>query len=377
MSAELSQDLPPSSSSLSAQLETLLLVAISNLWRETNEERFQGRLRPPVFSFMDSSRRLGSWCPATRSLCINRTMALDYAWRFTQETLLHEMAHQYVSEIAKVQEAPHGPVFAQTCLKLGISPAASGSLDPSEPSGLRDQDDQSLKVIHKVKRLLALAQSPNRNEAENAAAMARSLMLKYNLEQSEARNEANGNYGYLHLGSPSRRIHEHQQRIASILANFFFVEVVLVPVYVPALGKYARVIEISGRRANLEMASYVHDFLLASATRLWDRHYIEAKLSSRRPRLTFMAGVMAGFYKRLASQDQDLGTEGLVAVQDPELLAYVARRHPRTQSTRSTGRRRTAEFEAGQKAGKEIVLNKPVQDKGSRSSGPRALPGAR
>lgn len=371
MDIERDQDLPPSEG-LSQELEKALMKAIVGLWRETNDDYFQGRLSPPVFTFIDSQRKLGSWCPETRCISINRSMAIDFPWRFTAQTLQHEMAHQYVSEIAQVQEAPHGPVFAQACLRMGISPSASANLDPTVPAGLDEQNDASLKVIAKVKRLLALAQSPNRNEAENAAAMARTLMVKHNLEQQKAQGHQEGQYGYLHLGTPSGRIHEHQQRIASILANFFFVEVVLVPVYQPKLGKYARVIEISGRKANLEMANYVHDFLIASAKRLWEQHFVQAKLRSRRPRLTYMAGVMAGFYARLAAQDQALSGEGLVALADPKLLDYVGTRHPRLRTTRASGRQRTSAFEAGQKAGKEIVLQKPVQNQ-SASKAPRAL----
>lgn len=372
MSIDHPQDLPPASVNLSLELEKALLAALVALWKECNHEYFGGELRIPVLTLIDSPRRLGAWCPETRTLSINRRMALRYPWRFSADTLKHEMAHQYISEVAKIDEAPHGPRFAQCCLRMGISPSASASLDPQESSIAQDRGSEALRVISKVKRLLALAESPNRNEAENAAAMARRLMVKYNLQAREREEQGPLGYGYLHLGVPSRRLHEHQKRIASILVNFFFVEVVLVQVFVPTAGHYARCIEICGRPANLEMARYVHDFLLESSERLWEAHYECAQLSSRRPRLTFLAGVMAGFYARLDQQEQELHQAGLVVRGDARLSTYLSTRHRRLQTTRGGGRRRTADFAAGHEAGTQIVLHKPVEGQSSGKK-PRML----
>lgn len=361
MSIDHPQDLPPAGVGLSLELEKALLSALAALWKECNHEYFGGKLRMPVLSLIDSPRRLGAWCPETRTISINRRMALRYPWRFSADTLKHEIAHQYISEVAKIEEAPHGPRFTQCCQRMGISPSASGSLDPQESSIAQERSNEALRVISKVKRLLALAESPNLHEAENAAAMARRLMVKYNLQARQHDEQGAQGYGYLHLGVPSRRLHEHQKRIASILVNFFFVEVVLVQVFVPTAGHYARCIEICGRQANLDMARYVHDFLIDSAERLWEAHYERAQLSSRRPRLTYLAGVMAGFYARLDQQEQELHEEGLVVRGDPRLSAYLSTRHRRLQTSRGGGRRRTAAFAAGHEAGTQIILHKPVE----------------
>ena len=91
-------------------------------------------------------------------------------------------------------------------------------------------------------------------------------------------------------------------------------------------------------RANVELASHVYAFLLATAARLWRDNRGDARVRSGRDWLSYQAGVIRGFRdKLLASVQRQVRVDGAHA--------------------------------AGREAGRQIVLHQPVG--GSSSNGPR------
>ncbi len=326
-------------------------------WRRLNATHFREAMTAPVLALTMAHARLGQWHGATRTLELSRPMLVAYPWGAVVEVLKHEMAHQYVDEILKVHgETAHGKAFRDTCARFGIDARAAGV--PRETGG----NDERSRVIERVARLLALAESPNVHEAEAAMAAAQRMMLKYNVDLQHA-GHARG-YGFRHLGEPSGRVGEAERILASILAKHFFVEVIWVPVYRALEGKRGSVLEICGTDENLEMAEYAHAFLRHTAAELWDAHKAKTRERSNRDRRTFLAGVMAGFADKLARQATKSTSEGLVWVKDADLSTFYRSRHPYIRNVRYGGQRRTAAFASGKEAGKNIVLKKPI---GSRA----------
>jgi hypothetical protein len=266
------------------------------------------------------------------------------------------MAHQYVHEVlGEHAETPHGPAFRSTCARLGIDAAATGM--PSR--GGTDGDPATARVVERIARLLALAESSNRHEAENAAVAAQRLMLKHNLDVRHDR--AARSYSHRHLGAPTGRVGEAERILAMVLGKHFFVEVIWVPVYRPLEAKRGSVLEICGSPANLEIAEYVHAFLLHTAERLWEEHKRALGIAGNRDRRTYLAGVMSGFADKLARQKQKHKEEGLVWVRDADLGGFLRARHPHIRHVRHAGARRNEAFSQGQQAGRNIVLHRGVQ----------------
>lgn len=357
---------------LSADLEAALLRRLALEWDNLNLALFKGAMRRPVLRLGDTTRRLGQWDAAGRTLELSRLLVLDEPWGYVIEVLKHEMAHQFVGECLAVEEGPHGPTFRSVCERLGIDGAALGmagqalATPPSEgPEGAPHD-----RLVTRVRKLLALAQSANRHEAENAATAAQTLMLRYNLEQDALATRPD--FGFVHLGRPSGRIFEHQRRVSVILAEHFFVEAIWVPVYRPREGKRASVLEICGSRPNLEMATHVHEFLHAAGGRLWAAHKRERKIRANKDRRTFLAGVMEGFEAKLDAQKLQRHEEGLVWVPGAKLRGYLRTRHPHVRRVSSAGNARNEAFADGRRAGGDLVLSQPVSA-GPRSSRPRAL----
>jgi len=345
---------------LSAELETALVREIRREWHRLNDSHFKAVLKAPAFLPSDAASRLGRFDRGTRVLELSRQMLLTHGWTALVEVLKHEMAHQYVLEVLAVEdESAHGPAFRGVCERLGIDAKAAGL--PENVSGVPDED----KVLGRIARLLALAESSSVHEAEAAMNAAQRLMLKYNLERAEVIREAGpqaakGSYSSRMLGRPSGRVSEAERMLATILSAFFFVEVIWVPVYRPLEGKRGSMLEICGTPQNLEMASYVHTFLVHAGERLWSEHQRATGTRQNRDRRTFVAGVMSGFSAKLKSERRVQQQQGLVWLGDAELRSFYRRRHPRVVTVRFGGSERNDAHARGRAAGERLVLHKPI-----------------
>jgi hypothetical protein len=352
---------------LRIELERALVRELGAAYDELNGAHFRSKLRKATIELSDASDRLGQWNPELRTVEISRKLAFEKPWGVVVEVLKHEMAHQFVHEVlGRTDEPPHGPSFRETCGRLGIDASAAGMPDAPE------RPESELRVLERVAKLLALAESPNANEAQAAASAAQRLMLKHNLDTASAR--ASRGYSFRHLGRATGRISEPERLVAAILAEHFFVEAIWVPVYRATEGKRGRVLEVCGTPANLEMASYVHAFLLHAAERLWAEHKRGRGIRGDRDRRAYLAGVMIGFREKLEAQKRADAKAGLVWVGDAELHQYYRRRHPYVRHTHLEGGGRGEAHAHGREAGRNLVLHRGI-DAPATPSGKLLPPG--
>ena len=197
---------------------------------------------------------------------------------------------------------------------------------------------------------------------------AHELMLRHNID---AVGNTHG-YEVRHLGDPNKRGNRVETEVALLLAEFFFVKVIRVPVYIAHTGKTGNVYEIAGTRPNVEMAEHVYGFMLATCERLWRANRHDARVRNGRDRLAYQAGVVRGFRDKLSAERKELRGTGLVWVGDTNLDRFYRTRHPRITTRRSYVRMGGAHA-AGREAGRTVVLHKPVTSTGS--GGPRLLRG--
>lgn len=350
---------------LSVELEAALLRELRSTYQELNHTFFQRRLWGASIELSDADSRLGRWVPEVRTIEIARRLVLEHPWGVVVEVVKHEMAHQYVHEVLRqTDERAHGPAFRQICEQLGIDAAASGL-----PAG-DGKSDEDTRLLGRIARLLALAESSNMHEAQNAMSLAQRLMLKHNLETigDPRKNYA---YGFRHLGTPTGRVSEAERLLSTILGKHFFVDVIWVPVYRPTEARRGSVLEVCGTPANLEMAAYVHAFLTHTAAQLWQEHKKAKGIRGDRDRRTYLAGVMLGFLEKLNVQRVEHKEQGLIWVGDVDLDDFYRRRHPHIVHVRHAGNRRTEAHHEGREAGRKIVLHKPVH--GGPSGGVKLL----
>ncbi len=354
------------------------LREVKRSYRHYNHFLFSELLTVPVFQWSDKKNEWGAWLKGERVIRLSPSL-LGLGWGSLTEVLKHEMAHQYVDEVEMPgeHEGAHGATFRQVCADRAIDARAAG--DPeSVQRGPRleveqnsDQGGSRRGILSRIEKLLALAQSDNRHEAEVAMTTARKLMLKYNLEE-QAQAQGPGDYHFRQLGVATGRRMAWQRVLATILNSFFFVEIIIVPAYRPKVEKSGSILEASGTNTNLDIAAYAYDFLESTAFSLWEKHKKEQSLRLNREKQSFLYGVMKGFYSKLEAEAEKNCEEGLVWVGDPLLDEYHRRRNPRVQFVRSQSRLPDAAYSAGHDAGQQIVFHKGVQS-GNSASEPRRL----
>jgi uncharacterized protein DUF2786/SprT-like family protein len=357
---------PSAGERLSAELEAALLRELRQVYDWENVARFKLRLRPPTLALVDTTAQLGRWVPELRTIELARAFVLGRPWPEVTSVLLHEMAHQLVDEVLQIaSETAHGETFRKVCAQLGIDARAAGA--PVAATGLtRDVD----RILERIRKLLALAGSSNEHEAALAMRKAHELMLRHNVEEAAATAERA--FEVRLLGDATRRGTRVEAEVITLLAEFFFVASIRLPVYLPRTGKRGNVYEITGTRANLEMAEHVYAFLLATAERLWQAHLRSGHVHDKRDRLSYQSGVIRGFADKLRDERRDLRGTGLVWRGDDALLAYYRARNPRVVTRRQTTSLTEAHL-AGREAGRKVVLHKPVSPSSSGGSGERRL----
>ncbi|MCA9598703.1 MAG: DUF2786 domain-containing protein [Myxococcales bacterium] len=359
---------PKPEPTFTAALERATLFAIRHTWNDLNGTFFRWRLEHPVFRLSDTSERLGAWDSEHRTLELSKRLLVEHGWGALVEVLKHEMAHQFVDEVLNLRGEPaHGPAFQEVCKRHGFDARASGAphgVDPSSSDG---------RVLERITKLLALAQSSNVHEAQAAMSAAQRLMLKHNIDSIA--HGRRGSYTFRHLGEPSGRVGEAARILALILSDHFFVEAIWVPAFRPLEGKRGSVLEVCGTLENVELAEYVHTFLTQTSERLWKEYKRDNGIKRNTARRTYVAGVMAGFRDKLKKERTRNQQEGLVWVGDPELYGYLRARHPRMRTTQFGGGARTDEFSHGREAGRNIVLHRGVRKGASKFV--HLLPGRR
>ena len=166
-----------------------------------------------MFALREMKARWGNWSGEKREICLSRKLVLNHPWDAVREVLLHEIAHQFAEEVLGApHEPPHGPSFKKACYLLRANPKASGNYQPMDERVSRDQARSEDKVMLRVKKLLALAESQNHHEAEAAMAKAHEFIEKYNLDLLD--RDENRDFASVFVGKPALR-HPREERFRS------------------------------------------------------------------------------------------------------------------------------------------------------------------
>jgi len=353
---------------LQETLERNILHGLSLEWDHSLwvlDEPERKKMKKPLFSLRDMGRKLGTWSSEKNEISLSRDHVLNCPWDDTREILVHEMAHQYADQVLHAQdETPHGPLFRNACQRLRANPSASGhvrTLHERLQDKPRDRHDRHLM---RIKKLMSLAESKNQHEAEAAMAKAHDLMKKYNLQvlkQSRPRE-----FVSVFVGMPALRHFREAYYIANLLQDYYFVQGLWVSAYVLEKGKMGRVLEVSGTRRNIKIATYVYAFVNRYIDSQWEA-YKKNKKMNRHRKSDFAVGLVEGFTNKLArgentqKVDRPSATRALVKFQDPLLGEYMSHRYPHTRSfSRKTENHDAGILEDGFKIGEKMVISKGI-----------------
>jgi len=336
-------------------------------------------LAVPAFRIYDSTATLGLWSPETRTISISSNLINEHSWDAVINVLKHEMAHQYVHEhMNRGMELSHGPSFKEACEKLGVlfpfNTATGNTPKVFSAETHHARDSEYERKVNKVRKMLSLAGSGNRHEAAAAMSKANSFIRKYNLERLDSIAKSRYNYEIINTGK--KRLHIIERKIASLLMDFFYVDIVYSELFDPArLGSF-KTIEMLGTQENVAFARHVYEFLHHRGNLHWQNYRKKANAPGRF-RKTYILGLLQGFREKLENEEQKESLpvklsaghsphktiSGLVVAEDPGLAQFTARRFPRLRKVqyRSSGIYCTNTYSAGKAEGRKITIHKTVR----------------
>lgn len=275
----------------------------------------------------------------------------------------------------------HGQEFREVCRLFGwdseIITRATTNIELENE--IIQGDLESEKVIAKVKKLLALASSSNKHEAELATLRANQLLLKHNLEAtavnnsgstSSARNICEGGAGARTESLKDREEFAYVDRVlfarrnsAKLHAIFSILRTFLVyPVF--SYTNEGVFIEVTGSKTNVELAQYVTNFLDRELEFLWEKAREEnPHIKGMRAKNSFMLGIGDGYKARIEGERKKEYTaieqKALVVISN-NLKEKVNLVYGRLGSCRSSGMTDHESRSLGVEAGHRLSINAGV-----------------
>lgn len=351
-------------------LDRTLLFQIRKAWQQINYQLFNSQLKEPSFELLSNEDLLGQWRSRDRIIAIQKKLILTVPWLEVLETLKHEMAHQFVSEILQVQESAHGPIFRKVCQERQIISKAQAKIE---------KDPQVIKLLAKVNKLLALAESDNQFEAEQAAQQAQNLLIKHHIKLAEldhfAEDEQLDHMTYQQLGEVKSRYFHYEYSIANLLSDYFFVSTIWVNGFSVSSGKEGRVLEVCGREEDLEIASYVYDFIYNHLKLAWKTYQLETKAKGLKKRLSFSLGLVQGFAQRLAETQKGQSEEHQELIYIGRSLSdrFLAKRYPKIRMKSSNSWSPSHDYHSGFQEGQNLHLRKAIYQGTNHGAVPKRL----
>jgi hypothetical protein len=339
--------------------------------------RYRLQLAVPVIRIESLGSVWGRWDPAARSITLAERLIDNHPWDIVIEILKHEMAHQLADERLAARssgETAHGAIFQRACRLLGL-PAWAASATGALPMAIPDWRSRELtpeeeRLLERVDKLLALAQSSNEHEAALAVERVRQMYTRYNIER--IRSGATPSHVHCVINRKRKRIPAEESTIFSILNAHFMVRAVFSTLYdAEDLAEY-KVVELLGAHENVLMAEYVYHFLSKQLDTLW----LQYRFRTWQPasmRRSYMLGVLEGFRKKLAESaaaeaktdaSESASTQALLRLADQQLDRFVETRFPRVSTrTFGGGAHYRDSFNAGVSDGASITLHRGVSER--------------
>lgn len=267
----------------------------------------------------------------------------------------HELAH-YLTFIAHGEAIqPHGPEFRTFCQQLGWGEEVYRATTCLEDGQSIFSPEES-PVLRKVQKLMALATSSNRNEAEQAMIKSQALLLKHNLEYREAEEKV-----FLKRIMKQKRENAKMRSIGKILETFF-VSIVF------SRGKEFTYLEILGDAVNVEIAEYVASVLDRELENLWNQAKSLAHLKGAIAKNSFFLGLAKGYCNKIQALKREYNREvtSALMVIEQKLLDARSMAYHHLSSTKRHGSHCRQSSSLGEQMGRLLNIN-PALNRASKS----------
>lgn len=262
-----------------------------------------------------------------------------------ENVIRHELAH-YLTFIEWGNVASHGPEFKACCAKLNWGEEISKASICLEK---REEAIEESGIFRKVKKLMALGASSNKNEAEQAIIKSQQLLLKHNIEYVETSDEK-----YF-----LKRIMKQGKKTAKMCAIGRILETFFVSIVYNRAAD-GTCLEILGEKANVEIAEYVAGVLDLELENLWSQVPKPAHKNS------FLFGIAKGYCQKIESLKNEYSkdvTNALISLEN-KLTVAKGMAYRNLSYTKSSGKYCGKSSAIGEKMGKLLNIN-PALSKSS------------
>lgn len=216
----------------------------------------------------------------------------------------------------------------------------------------------------RIRKLLALANSPNEHEAAAAAKKAHELLVLHNLDLQQVLDRPPTDYGE-ELCDKRTFKRTEDDFVDRIVMAHFFVEMYTSrkkgPLYrqnrsIPTW--YETHTYMVGTKANIQIAGYVRSFLIATFYKLWLDYRRDSGCAAKEQR-SYYRGLELGLQAKLDSQRKTIETgRGLVLVEDPQLAKIMAAKNLRSGKSRNIQFGQS--FYSGKEDGEKIEVRRGI-----------------
>ena len=268
----------------------------------------------------------------------------------------HELAH-YITFINYGNTVEvHGAEFRTFCQRMGWSKEVQKAT-----TCLDDQvclpDAEGSNVLRKVQKLMALAASSNKNEAEQAMIKSQQLLLKHNIDFRNNEDEDDEKM-FLKRIMKQKKKNAKMHAIAKILETFF-----VNTVYNRQEG--FTYLEIVGSAVNVEIAEYVANTLQHKLDTLWSQAKKQQfSLKGTIAKNSFFLGVAQGYCNKIhfLKRQYNNNTSTALIVIEKKLEDAKAMVYPRLTASNSHARYCSESSRLGEQAGRQLNINPAVNN---------------
>ena len=275
-----------------------------------------------------------------------------------KDVLAHEMIHA-AQDYFNIKERPHGPFFSACMAK--INSAAKGKILVTTTHNIYQiKDYEESVMLGRIKKLLALADSPNQNEAFAAAKKAQVLMAEHGVRQTDLNDVEAGS----ELDEPLiDEVIEASARITTW--KFALLSAISSVNYCTCLSRTNIGIFVMGNRTHVEICRSYYQYFCQLIDREAEQHRGKGSVFLNR----FREGMVAEIEERLNEQFQKQSAEAqvtsskicLASQYNAELKNFVRMLHPRIGVRQGSARVGNAEAtNAGRQSGAKAGIGKHI-----------------
>lgn len=315
------------------QLAQNILVSEMGLKVGRSRLYYQRGSYPLHFVVFDHPSRLGYFTSSHYEIGINKLFLLEKDEEI-KNLLRHELAHYMTFLEFGENVSSHGKEFQSVCQRYGWSPRVSRAKVPIGKA-VKNQ-----RIAEKVRKLLSLAESHHKEEAQAATLKAQELLKKHNLSSHEAEEET-----VLKRIFKGKRNSAKLQAIAEILRTFF-----VYPIF--NHGKNTLYLEIIGERLNVEIAEYVFHFLNHHFELLWKSR--PSTLKGLAEKNAFFRGISKGFLSK------EVPSSGLIRI-ERALMERVGTIYPHLSYRKCSYRNASHAEKEGVRIGQTLKIREGIK----------------